>query len=169
MKTNHLILTATIFFMTMALAACSDSEQKTMGTPPVTAPKEVKSFFETYLPPMSYGYDETPFNFGINDLNNTKCFLINSMEEFKAIAPSSLELPTIDFDKYTLIIGGHLLGSPKYTLMKQTVHKETAEISLNLIYQQMNGASPTIITTFYFWGLYTKLTNKTIKVDVTTI
>lgn len=49
MKTNHLILTAAIFFMTMALAACSDSEQKTMGIPPVTASKEVKFFFETYL------------------------------------------------------------------------------------------------------------------------
>ena len=99
----------------------------------------------------------------------TECFLINSTEEFEAVAPPSAVLPVIDFEKYTLIIGQHLLGHPGYSFEKQAVDTESGKMTLNLVYSKMGGASPTVITTFYVWGLYSKLPGSAIDVKITII
>lgn len=93
--------------------ACNDSEESEyIGTPPVTASADVSAFFKTYLPSSSSSHPEPEFNFSEIDDRDIECFVINSMEEFEAVAPPSVELPVIDFDKYTLIIGQHWWGHP---------------------------------------------------------
>lgn len=73
--------------------------------------------------------------------------------------------------KYTLIIGQHLLGDPGYSFEKQAVDTDTesGKMTLNLVYSRMGGASPTVITTFYVWGLYSKLPGSAIDVKITII
>ena len=87
------------------------------------------------------------------------------MEEFEAVAPPSVVLPVIDFEKYTLIIGQHLLGDPGYSFEKQVVDTESDKMTLNLVYKQLKGGTPAIMTIFYFWGLYDKLPEKTLTVN----
>lgn len=170
MKTNILTLTVALLLLGGGFVACNDSEQfKAIGTPPVSASRDVSAFFKTYLPPSSYSYPEPVFDFGKIDVGDTECLLINSMEEFKAVAPPSVELPVIDFEKHTLIIGQHKLGNPGFTLEKQAVDTESNEMTLNLVYKEMKGGTPAIVTTFYFWGLYTKLPEKAVTVDITII
>lgn len=170
MKTHILTLTAALLLLGGGFVACNDSEEpEAIDTPPVTVPTDVSAFFKTYLPPSSYSHPEPEFNFSEIDFRDTECFVINSMEEFKAVAPPAVELPVIDFDKYTLIIGQHWMGDPGYTLQKQVVDTESEKMTLNLVYKRLGGAHPTAMTNFYFWGLYTKLPEKTAAVDITII
>mgnify|MGYP000857758423 CR=1 FL=1 len=165
MKSNVLILKAVLLLLGGNLVACDDSkEPEVVGTPPVAASEEVTAFFTTHLPESSYNFSEI-------DFGETECFLINSTEEFEAVAPPSVVLPVIDFEKYTLIIGQHLLGDPGYSFEKQAVDTDTesGKMTLNLVYSRMGGASPTVITTFYVWGLYSKLPGSAIDVKITII
>ena len=157
MKSNVLILKAVLLLLGGNLVACDDSkEPEVVGTPPVAASEEVTAFFTTHLPESSYNCSEVKFNFS---------------EKFEAVAPPSVVLPVIDFEKYTLIIGQHLLGDPGYSFEKQAVDTDTesGKMTLNLVYSRMGGASPTVITTFYIWGLYSKLPGSAIDVKITII
>ena len=127
------------------------------GIFPVSASEDVEFFFESYLPPSDYSYSNTSFNFG----EETECFVINDMDDFKAVAPESVTLPEIDFDKYTLIIGQVVMGNPGYRFVSQSIHTDT----LKVVYKKLGGASPAIMTYFYFWGLYDKLQNA-VNIDV---
>ena len=127
------------------------------GIFPVSASEDVEFFFESYLPPSDYSYSNTSFNFG----EETECFVINDMDDFKAVAPESVTLPEIDFDKYTLIIGQVVMGNPGYRFVSQSIHTDT----LKVVYKKLGGASPAIMTSFYFWGLYDKLQNA-VNIDV---
>ena len=169
MKSNVLILKAVLLLLGGNLVACDDSkEPEVVGTPPVAASEEVTAFFTTHLPESSYNCSEVKFNFSEIDFGETECFLINSTEEFEAVAPPSVVLPV---EKYTLIIGQHLLGDPGYSFEKQAVDTdiESGKMTLNLVYSRMGGASPTVITTFYIWGLYSKLPGSAIDVKITII
>ena len=172
MKSHVLILKAVLLLLGGNLVACDDSkEPEVVGTPPVAASEEVTAFFTTHLPESSYNCSEVKFNFSEIDFGETECFLINSTEEFEAVAPPSVVLPVIDFEKYTHIIGQHLLGDPGYSFEKQAVDTDTesGKMTLNLVYSRMGGASPTVITTFYVWGLYSKLPGSAIDVKITII
>lgn len=170
MKTNILTLTTALLLLGGGFVACNHSQEpEAIGTPPVSAPTDVSAFFKTYLPPSSSSHPEPAFNFSEIDYRDTECFVINSLEEFEIVAPPSVELPVIDFDKYTLIIGQHSLGDPGYTLSKQAIDTESDEMTLNWLYKRTGGAHPAVVTTFYFWGLYTKLPGKTVAIDVTII
>lgn len=170
MKTRILTLTAALLLLGGGFVACNDSEEsEAIGTPPVSAPTDVSAFFKTYLPSSSYSHPEPEFNFSEIDDRDIECFVINSMEEFEAVAPPAVELPVIDFDKYTLIIGQHWMGSPGYSFEKQAVDTESEKMTLNLVYTQSKGAHPAIMTSFYFWGLYTKLPEKTLTANITII
>ena len=144
MKTRILTLTAALLLLG-GFVACNDSEESEyIGTPPVTASADVSAFFKTYLPSSSSSHPEPEFNFSEID---------------------SVELPVIDFDKYTLIIGQHWMGHPGYSFEKQVVDTESDKMTLNLVYKQLKGGTPAIMTIFYFWGLYDKLPEKTLTVN----
>lgn len=168
MKPQILTLTAALFLLGGGFVACNDSEEpQYIGTPPVTAPTDVSAFFKTYLPSSSSSHSEPEFNFSEIDDRDIECFVINSMEEFEAVAPPAVELPVIDFDKYTLIIGQHWMGDPGYNFEKQAIDTESEKMTLNLVYKRMKGGTPAAMTIFYFWGLYTKLPEKTAAVNIT--
>lgn len=127
------------------------------GVLPVSASEDVESFFESHLPPSDYSHSNTSFNFG----EETECFVINDVDDFKAVAPESVTLPEIDFDKYTLIIGQVVMGSPGYRFVSQSIHTDT----LKVVYKNLGGASPATMTSYYFWGLYDMLQNA-VNIDV---
>ena len=139
-------------------ASCKGSEPTgDAGILPVSAPEDVEFFFESHLPQSDYSHSNTSFNFG----EETECFVINDVDDFKAVVPESVTLPEIDFDKYTLIIGQVVMGNPGYLFVSQSIHSDT----LKVVYKNLGGASPAVITSYYFWGLYDKLP-KAVTLDV---
>ena len=67
--------------------------------------------------------------------------------------------------EYIVIIGQHWMGHPGYSFEKQAVDTESDKMTLNLVYKQLKGGTPAIMTIFYFWGLYDKLPEKTLTVN----
>jgi hypothetical protein len=177
MKTKILPILAALLLIGGGFVACDESKVTRAEDPQEEPPKdpqapvpseEIAAFFDKYLPKSSYSVSLPEFNFGNEDQDDTVCLLINSDEEFKTVAPFSAKLPSIAFDKYTLIIGQHPMGDPGYSLEKQGVDVGSEKITLSLTYKNMGGASPTVITTFYYWGLYPKLPQKPVAVNVIT-
>ena len=168
MKTQTLILAAALFLSGAGFAGCSDSDEAptAAGTPPVAPSQEITNFFDAHLSENS-----TDFNFsnieGSDDIS-TECFHINTVEQFREIAPEPIVLPDIDFAKYSLIVGQHVFGSPSYSLESQAVETGADALTLNLVYRVLQGAAPTVMTTYYFWGLYDKLPEYEVNVNIVT-
>ena len=165
MKTQTLILAAALFLSGAGFAGCSDSDEAptAAGTPPVAPSQEITDFFDAHLSGHS-----SDFNFSHIDCYETECFLINSVEEFRAIAPEPIELPDIDFAKYSLIVGQHVFGEPRYSLESQAVETGTDALTLNLVYSEFCGIAPAMVAPYYFWGLYDKLPEYEVNVNITT-
>lgn len=94
MKTRILTLTAALLLLVGLSHATTRKNPEYIGTPPVTASADVSAFFKTYLPSSSSSHPEPEFNFSEIDDRDIECFVINSMEEFEAVAPPSVELPS---------------------------------------------------------------------------
>jgi hypothetical protein len=86
-----------------------------------------------------------------------------------SIAPSDVELPEIDFKKYTLVIGQHGMGAG-YQLERQFIDTESDMPRLNLVYSgSETGGSLTAMLTYCYWGVYPKLSEKTMNLSITYI
>ena len=153
MKTRTLILAAALFLSGAGFAGCNDSDEPptAAGTPPVTPSREITDFFDAHLS----GHE-------------TECFLINTAEELRKIVPEPIELPDIDFAKYSLIVGQHVFEEPRYSLESQAVETGTDVLTLNLVYRVLDGAAPAAIAPYYFWGIYDKLPEYEVNVNITT-
>ena len=165
MKTQTLILAAALFLSGAGFAGCSDSDEAptAAGTPPVAPSQEITDFFEAHLSGHS-----SDFNFSHIDCYETECFLINTVDGLREIVPEPIELPDIDFAKYSLIVGQHVFGSPSYSLESQAVETGADALTLNLVYRVLQGVAPTVMTTYYFWGIYDKLPEYEVNVNITT-
>ena len=165
MKTQTLILAAALFLSGAGFAGCSDSDEAptAAGTPPVAPSREITDFFDAHLSGHS-----SDFNFSHIDCHETECFLINTAEELRKIVPEPIELPDIDFAKYSLIVGQYVFEEPRYSLESQAVETGTDVLTLNLVYRVLDGAAPAVIAPYYFWGLYDKLPEYEVNVNITT-
>lgn len=124
-------------------------------------------FFDTYLPASeSSSLSDMIFNFPDLDYQSNECMLVNSRKEFRDLLTVEVPLPDIDFKKYSLIIGKCTLGDPGYVLDEQAVHTEGDHMKLQLQYRRLDGFFPCVVTDFYFWGLYQKLPDLPLEVDL---
>ena len=74
-------------------------------------------------------------------------------------------IPYEQFDQYTIIIGYHLVGAPNYCVIEQNIIIESKKIELNLIVQDQGGSFG-VICSLYYWGIYPKIKNKSISVNI---
>ncbi len=126
--------------------------------------EELNVFFERYLPPISGG--SSSFRCFFTEYSGVNLLIINSFDELRAHMLASIEPPAIDFDKYTLIIGRTMVTAPGCYVADQNIIVDSENLKLNLIVEQ-----PEIwdaITALQFhWGLYPKLPEMPIEVNVT--
>ena len=165
MKIRTLILAAALLLSGAGFAGCSDSDEAptAAGTPPVAPSQEITDFFEAHL--SGYSSD---FNFSHIDCYETECFLINTVDGLREIVPEPIELPDIDFAKYSLIVGQYVFEEPRYSLESQAVETGTDVLTLNLVYSEFCGIAPAMDAPYYFWGLYDKLPEYEVNVNITT-
>ncbi|MDR2894384.1 MAG: hypothetical protein LBU97_02850 [Alistipes sp.] len=163
-----------IFFTLLAAAAaivtaCGDKEpEKEPGQNlegeilPLPTSEEVTAWFEKYLPPVSGVESEIFF---VDD-DEGKCLMINSIEELKAIMRTSVELPAIDFKNNTLIIGQQVVPTTSFSVLRQNLDVGSKKITLDLT-AKVPEASYQGFSCLYYWGIYQKLIDAPIEVNVT--
>lgn len=149
------------------LLSCNKSDDYDGGIMPVTASDEVASFFNEHLPEESEHYiGYTDFALG----DETGHFVINSEDEFRELLCSDIELPAIDFEKYTLLIGRVVNGRPSLRYKNQKVYIEDNIVTFRVTFEEITtGIFPACIAYYNFWGLYDKLPEGNIEFDVNKI
>jgi hypothetical protein len=155
--------------LSAGFAACNepknpDDEPTEVGIAPVSSSEiseEVTAFFEKYLPPTSGIYSEVFFV----DEKENKCLLINSIDELNKIMSTPVELPTIDFGGYTLIIGQQTMPTTSFYVKKQTIDISSKQATLNRTVK-IPESSCQAFSRLYHWGLYPKLSKNSIGVNV---
>ena len=132
---------------------------------PIIPGDGVIAFFEEHLPPYS-GAESDCFFVDI-DHQKSICVLINSVEEFRNnFSCSSTMLPEIDFKSHTLIIGQYYpIRESSYKVINQELVVKSKEIELNLYVTSPEYTFATQ-TRLYYWGIYPKLRNKPINVNI---
>ena len=155
--------------------ACNNTKEghKSVVINPVKPSDEVIAFFEEHLPPLYSGTEAPGGSFFFLDLGKFEsiCLMINSVEEFRDIASCPFDnLPAIDFESYTLIIGQQLVGNPVcYRITEQNIINEPKKIGLNIAFKNPDPEcwALGISVSLRYWGIYPKLQIKPINVNVT--
>lgn len=155
---SMLIITFSCFF------SCNKSDYRDEGIMPVTASEDVVNFFNEHLPARS----EQQVGLTLGD--KTEFFVVNCEVEFRELLCSDIELPAIDFEKYTLLIGRVVNGRPSLRYKNQKVYIEDNIITFRVTFEEITtGIFPACIAYYNFWGLYDKLPEGNIEFDVNKI
>ena len=92
--------------------------------------------------------------------------VINSRLELIKVYKGEREIPEIDFDKYTLVIGQQHMPYYGFYVAKKELLLGDNGLILNLYARNDNKKLPCAIQNLYFWELYPKQSQKTISVNV---
>ena len=148
---------ATLLLLTMA--SCQQDED----APNKGSRAAVSSFFDSKL---DDGESVLKDFFPASSYESETCYLINSNTELEQLYSGDKELPEIDFDKYTLLIGW-VLEPCGYIVEKQTIDVADEAIVVTLTEKRDVDAGSGVIAAmydYYFWKLCDKLPNKKVVI-----
>ena len=104
------------------------------------------------------------------DIKDDTCYRIDSMEELAAFYTGTDELPAIDFSINTLLLGGKVYVDPDTDVenCKKVLSESEDGYALNLYTRHMEewGVPGIYPLQIYYWGLYPKLEDKEITVNL---
>lgn len=125
----------------------------------------VSNFFKTEFGTYE---DEKPFDLKNNlSSEDNPCIVINNEEDFNEVYTGDLNLPTIDFSKYTLMIGKIYLTAGTFIdnmSIKQTNSSE-ATLFINCIIDTKE-AHTCYMLWKYYWTLFPKFDASEINVEI---
>jgi hypothetical protein len=156
MKAFFLKLSSAILFISFTSMSCGEDKKDDFierTITPVFINEEITSFFEKHLPSPALIRSNCFFF----DNEDDTYYLINSMKQFRQLTYCS-ELPEIDFNSYSLIVGQKKVPNSFYTILEQKI-VESSELELNLVLDLGENHYPAF-STLYFWGIYPKLAGK---------
>ncbi len=130
---------------------------------------DIVEFFNSELPEMHSGNDNykmsIPFLMDDDNYNN-EVHVINSRQELADLYVGEKELPAIDFDKYTLIIGQQKMPSLGFYIVKKELEPKENGLQLTIYARNDSELLSTMIQRLYFWGIYPKQSQTAITVKV---
>jgi hypothetical protein len=136
----------------------SQEEELKFDLMPQQASDEVVTFFKEHLKYLSNSF--------FTEEKSNKCLVINSAEELKAAMLVDAAIPEIDFEQYTLIIGSYYATAGN-SIRYHGINVEPERNVLNLvIYARHTGIAVGEMLNYYYWGLYSKLPDNPVEVNV---
>lgn len=176
---KNVLLIFSVLAVTSCLYACTSDDDSNSGQniilPVGIEDGAITVFFNTELPEMHHSSDGyrtsksffyNPTTYGGMAIEENMIFLINSRKELADIYLGEKELPNIDFDRYTLIIGQQMMPYWGFYIVKKELEANDKGLKLTLYARNEGEVFRTAIQHLYFWNLYPKLSEKTIIVNV---
>lgn len=162
-KGRIFLFSALLLAMAAATTACNNEQETSRVISPETNLNEdLISFFDAELPFMenSKGF------FTLDPPNKDVCYIVNKDNEFRDLYLGEKPLPSIDFTRYTLIMGKVQMQSSFYYVAKQNISISEKMVVVNLFVSPFSedGSWPAF-STLYFWGLYPKFSAENISVN----
>ena len=96
--------------------------------------------------------------------DDESCLMINTREDFQNAYMGTKELPEVDFDKYTLVIGRTWGNDGSYKLVDVMLIDNDDDYLLESYLVNHNGMATLAIVRIYYWRLYPKLPQKDIVI-----
>lgn len=98
------------------------------------------------------------------DSDQDKCYVINSLEEFKNIYCGDKEIPKIDFGRWTLVIGQMIMPDALCPVLRQNLEFRDKKCQLSLFVPNNDGIDfkPQYL---YHWAFYPKFNAEGISVS----
>ena len=168
------VLIFSVLIATACLCACSSDDD---SIPQINLTDgEIFDFFnselremhsdDNYIASRSFFYEIIdPVDHDGMPIMENMVYIINSQQELADIYIGKKKLPTIDFDKYTLIIGQQIMPGRGFYVVKKELLAGDNGLILNLYTKNDHELIPCASQNLYFWGLYPKLSQKTITVN----
>ena len=101
--------------------------------------------------------------------DDERCLMINSHQEFQDAYMGNAELPDVDFNKYTLIIGKTWGSDSSFELGAVILRDKNTNYELETkLYHHVEQMAFCTIMNIYYWRLYPKLPKKSIVLIRTT-
>ena len=117
----------------------------------------ISSFFNKELPVWR------PSDSFFVDSDQDECYVINSLDELKVVYSGDKEIPNIDFNQYTLVMGQIIEPDFYYPAYKQELMFTDHKCHLTF-YVPDFGPGYTAVPHFYYWALYPKFSTEGISV-----
>ncbi len=167
------ILALLLFGAVFASCKKDDTWEIPNGIKPVKPGKELTAFFDEklgFIGRSIFGEDNDAILIGGGVYPDT-CVMINSVDEFQAYdftdhedyGIMTFELPSIDFNAYTLVIGQYMAPTHGIDLVAQRIVVEPKEITMNILLRS-TGITTADKWKKEYWGLYPKLPQLPISV-----
>ena len=165
------------FLLTILSTGCSsDNDTTTNETnlPSNWTDEAIEDFFNTELPVTHHSLEYfTSHSFFCEDKSGMKSAIkenivcvINSRQELAEIYLGEKEIPEIDFEKNTLIIGQQIMPSLGFYVAKKELLADDDGLVLTLYAKNDLVNLPLALMNLYYWELYPKLSQKNISVNV---
>ena len=132
-----------------------ENDVEAMGGPKGYMWKDFR-FFNQELP-----LEESSESFFVGS-DKDECYVINSLEELRNIYSGEREIPYIDFDKYTLVIGQKVMPDFYHPEYKQDLEFRNHRCDLNLYVPDYDPGFKSI-QHFYYWAFYPKFNTEGIN------
>lgn len=91
-------------------------------------------------------------------------YVVNSRQEFADVYQGKKELPEVDFEKYTLIIGKEMMPCLGFYIAKKELLAREDGLELTIYTKNDNEICALALQNLYYWGLYPKQSQKKISV-----
>ena len=157
------LFTATLCLTTLSSCGSDDASAETFQ--PQKVSPEIEKFFEAHLPIS--GNSDCFFKSETGYKDTLEVRIINSMTELQQLCYAPVELPQIDFSKYTLVMGWRLMYQSYYQVGSQRLSISSSSATL-YVETKPQDAWYTVFSRLYFWGFYPKTDIKKINVKVKT-
>ena len=165
-----------VLFAVFCFSGCSSDDENTIPQIRITD-EAITDFFKTELPERTNNLDPitvknsfffTLDSYGIQQplIDENIVCVINSRQELADAYLGEEELPEINFNKYTLIIGQQIMPYHGFYVVKKELSVNDKGLILTLYTRNDNELLPNADQNLYFWGLYPKQSQKMISVNV---
>ena len=161
---KYIFFAATLLLLTMA--SCQKDETDSENSGGTTRTEDSGAFIDSTsvnLKPLSSDCFYTSCSY----LHGDTCFLINNSEAIEPKYFGDKEIPEVDFEKQTVLMGG-FQNYPGCVVEKQSVNVTDDFVIVNLVVSQPYTVL-TSIEDYYFWGIYDKLPDKKVVLKKKTV
>ena len=174
MKKNCVLWMFAMLMLAVGMSSCSSDDEDNIVPQINTANGTIEDFFNTEFPVThdSFEYSNSHSFFceeksGIKSAitENIVC-VINSRKELADIYLGEKEIPEIDFEKNTLIIGQQIMPCLGFYVAKKELLADDDGLVLTLYAKNDLVNLPLALMNLYYWELYPKLSQKNISVNV---
>lgn len=169
---KKLLLIMSVLVSLRLFCACSNNEENDVlsSIKQIEIDSGTRDFLSTELPVSSYIHWSYGF---FQEIYTDTCLIINSNEELQRIYDESVsKLPelAIDFKRNTLVVGQHRIYE-RFTLPKKLerliMYEKADNYTLQVYYQKGdNDVDFGIPKLAYYWGVYPKLKDKKVVVNI---